>query len=625
MQENRMKNGKILILLMTAVFLLLAMGIGYMEPAPQPTDQVNMPLSVRVVLDGTQISINCWKDGEDNYVVFLPSGVQLSDVTVSLAKDTEVMLNRSLLEEGMDCGSYQLEVPYSLSCRGGDITTEHTLTFLQSAQLPSLYLQVQSGTMELIHETKGNRESGNLRLFSGDGRLEYAGRMESLGGRGNSSWNREKKPYSLVLSKEADLLGMGQAKNWILLANAMDPSHLRNKVAYDLAAQTGTVYAPECQWVDLYLNGDYAGIYLLTERNELHPQRIDLPETGSFLVSRESRWRLISQNYPRVLLDSGAALRIHQSGLTEEDLYRIWQPVENAILAEDGVDPLSGKHWQDLIDLDSWAMEYLTGEIFGNVDAGTISAYFYRDGTDPAGKIFAGPVWDYDLSMGSRQAWQTQTVQAFFGDKAHIWSLKDSTWFYGLNRKPEFRDRVRELYRDIYRPLLAELLETGLEDYADQIQQSTKLDQRRWGTENAREETEYIRWYLTERLAFLDRVWLDDVEYCKVLVLLDENSSSVCHAVLPGEQLPALPDYADSWDILGWYDASTEQPFDITQPIYEDTVVYLKRLPGEEDRISPLQAAPIAAAMGILGVLFLMDGKRRRTKKENPIAKEEIV
>ena len=164
-----------------------------------------------------------------------------------------------------------------------------------------------------------------------------------------------------------------------------------------------------------------------------------------------------------------------------------------------------------------------------------------------------------------------------------------------------------------------------MEDYADQIQQSTKLDQRRWGTENAREETEYIRWYLTERLAFLDRVWLDDVEYCKVLVLLDENSSSICHAVLPGEQLPALPDYADSWDILGWYDASTEQPFDITQPIYEDTIVYLKRLPGEEDRISPLQAAPIAAAMGILGVLFLMDGKRRRTKKENPIAKEEIV
>ena len=622
-----MKNRKILLPLMTAALLLLAVGIGYMEPAPQPAAEVNIPLSAVVELDGRREPIDCWQNEAGDYIVFLPSGADMSQVVFFVDESTQVVLEKKAVSGSLDCSGYTTDMPYTLSCTGESGTTEHTLTFLQSSGLPSLHLDVQSGSMELIHETKGNQESGDLRLYSRTGDLNYSGRIESLAGRGNSSWHKNKKPYSLELAGEADLLGMGRAKNWILLANAMDPSHLRNKAAYDLAARAGMDYAPECQWVDLYLNGEYAGVYLLSERNEIHPQRVDVPEKGSFLVSRESRWRLVSQNYPRVLLDSGAALRIHDSGLTEEDLYRIWQPAENAILAEDGRDPQSGRTWQELIDLDSWAMEYLTGEIFGNVDAGTISSYYYLDGRDPSGKIYAGPVWDYDLAMGSSGSWQAENVRAFFGDKAHIWSLEDSTWFYGLNRKPEFRNRVRELYRDVYRPLLQELLETGMEDYASQIRQGAMLDQYRWGTGSAQEETESIRRYLSERMAFLDSVWLENVTYCSVLVILDENSSSVCHAVLPGEKVPSLPYYEEAWDVLGWYDAATEQPFDPEQPIYQDTIVYLKKLPGEE-RISPLQVVPIVAALGVLMMMILADRHRRRgvrPKREKPIAKQEIV
>ena len=230
--------------------------------------------------------------------------------------------------------------------------------------------------------------------------------------------------------------------------------------------------------------------------------------------------------------------------------------------------------------------------------------------------------------MGSKGAWQAEHVQAFFVDREHVWKFEDTTWSYGLNRKPEFQNRVREIYRDVFRPKLQELLETGLDRYADQVCQSAMLDQYRWGTENAREETESIREYLTERLAFLDSVWLENVEYCRVLVILDENSSSICHAVLPGGTIPSLPDYQESWDILGWYDAATDEPFDITQPIYEDTVVYLKRLPGEEDRISPLQAAPIAAMLVFLLAGVLADRNRRRirrAKREKSIAKQKIM
>lgn len=609
-----MKYGKMISLLMTLVLALAAVVIGTIEPESERNIEEKIPLIVTVKLDDTQERLTCWEEEDGNYLVFLPSGAGLEDVTLSSDPNMQVVLNQKRLEKTTDCGDFEPDVSYGLSWTTEANTVEGTLTFLRSAQLPSLHVDVLSGSMDIIHETKGNQESGSLRLYSATGSLEYSGPMESLKGRGNSSWLKEKKPYSLTLAREADLLGMGQAKEWILLANAMDPSHLRNKAVYDLADATGMGFAPECQWVDLYLNGEYVGVYLLSERNEIHPERLDLPLTGSFLVSRESQWRLVSQNYSHITTDSGAALRIHDSGLTETDLNQIWQSAENAILAEDGIDPLTGKHWTQLIDLDSWVIEYLMGEVFGNVDAGTISAYFYKDGRDPSGKIYAGPVWDYDLSMGSKGAGQLKHVNAFFSDKRHIWDLEDTTWSYWLNRKPEFHNRVRELYQTVYRPLIQELLDTGLDTYADYVYQGAQLDQRRWGTKDAQEEKERIRQYMTERIAFLDSVWIKNTLYHRVLIIQEPNNS-FSHAVLPGETIPKLPDYYEEWGMLGWFDAETGEPFDDTQPIYKDRIVYMKMDSESEDEISRLQAAPLAACMLLLIIVVLLDAERCHFRK----------
>lgn len=627
-----MRYGKRAVYLLTLLFAVLALALWALEPRTpaviQPDMELNIPISVTARLDGQQEQIRCWMDAEEDWIIFLPSGAELADVTISPGENMQVTLNQKPLERAMDCSSLQQDTPYELICTTAGVTTEHTLTFLHSARLPSLHLDVQSGSMDLIHEVKGNQESGNLRLYSETGELNWSGRIESIRGRGNTSWLQDKKPYSITLAQEANLLDMGQAKEWILLANALDPSHLRNKAAYDLAARAGMAYTPDSQWVDLYLNGDYAGLYLLSERNEIHPQRVALQEAGSFLVCMEREWRLISQNYPHISLDSGTALRIHDSGVTKADLRRIWQPVDNAILAEDSADPVTGKTLEELIDLDSWVMDYLAGEIFGNVDAGIVSEFFYRDGEDPSGKIYAGPIWDYDLTMGTKSAWQAEHVQAFFVDRAHIVNFEDTTWAYWLNQKPEFQSRVKELYQTVYRPLVQELLDTGLETYAAQIERAAMLDQRRWETVSATEETADIRRYLTERLAFLDSVWMENTQYCKVLVMRGDFSSAFCHAVLPGEQLPPLPEVEESWDVIGWYDASTEQPFDPSQPIYQDTIVYLKKLPAEEDQISPLQGFPMAVALGILAAVLLTDRKRRREQPgngEKSIAKQKIT
>jgi len=123
-----MKNGKLLILLMTVVFLMLAAGIRYMEPAPEPNTEVNIPLSVTALLDGQQEQIQCWVDAAGDGIIFLPSGVELSDVVISLEEDTQAVLNQKPLEEFMDCSDFLLDTPYPLSCTAEAAGTVATIT-----------------------------------------------------------------------------------------------------------------------------------------------------------------------------------------------------------------------------------------------------------------------------------------------------------------------------------------------------------------------------------------------------------------------------------------------------------------------------------------------------------------
>ena len=101
--------------------------------------------------------------------------------------------------------------------------------------------------------------------------------------RGNSTSSGAKKPYNIKLSSKKDVLGMGRAKKWCLLANLYDKTMLRNKLSYDFAAEIGMDYVSSCEFAELYLNGVYRGCYLLTEAVEIGETRVDLLEDGNVL------------------------------------------------------------------------------------------------------------------------------------------------------------------------------------------------------------------------------------------------------------------------------------------------------------------------------------------------------
>ena len=542
-------------------------------------------LSFQISSGENSQTVSLWEHEDGCYYVFLPSYAKLDQVQICLHTGNPVCINGVKLENGMSCMPFSEGVPYAFSYTAWGKHRQEKLIFLQSANVSAMYIDTQSGSMDYIHTEKGNEESGTLTLYLPDGTVEYSGDLASIQGRGNVTWTGfAKKPYSIELAEPANLLDLGSAQKWVLLANADDLSHVRNKVVYDFADRMGLKYAPGSDWVDLYLNGEYAGLYLLSERNEVHPERVNVAENGSFLVSLEKRDRILSQDYPHISTESDQYLRVHYpeklSASQLMELKTTWQSVENAILAEDDIDPATGKTWMEQIDLDSWVKKYLIEEIFGNIDACFISQFFYCDGSNGEKKIYAGPVWDYDHAMGSESFWQLIAPNTLYANRYYVRDGFETPWFYALYQKDIFYDRMVEAYKQDVLPLLNEFVYEYIAVCTERIAQAYQLNQIRWALEETdiREKAEYLQNFLSERTAFLNSIWIENLQY--YMVKADDTRGGIYghYAVLPGETLTALPMFEDTetQEFLGWYDSATGKPFSLIDPIQEDVAIHAK-------------------------------------------------
>lgn len=607
-----MRYGKGMAYCLTAVFLAAAVLIGAMDDLPE-AETVEIPLSVSISSEAGTETIFCWQQEAGKYYVFLPSYAAGSQMRFRTDGSREIYIEGSPVEDNMLLSGFQMNTPYDIQI-SGDAFPSGTIEFVCSANVPTMYLDTHSGNMDYIHAEKGNAEPGRFRLYSPQGILEHSGTLQSINGRGNTTWYRSKKSYSITLSAQADLAQLGAAHNWVLLSNSFDASHLRNKAVYDFAERIGLPYSPDSTWVDLYLNGEYTGLYLLSERNEIHPERVDVPQSGSVLVSMDMEERMVEQERPYILLDADTSLRLHSGEKVTDELTAVFRNLDNAIQAENGIDPATGKHYSELLDTDSWERKFLLEEVFGNVDSSSISQYFFVDGNDDSGKVYAGPVWDYDFALGSSATWQTETVAAFFSARPYIWSETDTPWFYGLWQKDNFRQAVISRYEREFRPQLLQLLESDLEQYAGSISQASRMNQLRWNTKAPEEETQKIRNYLQARIDFLDDLWLEGEAYYTVTANRTDTSTVACYVVRPGEQIPQLPMESGETDAIGWYDYDTGEPFDNSEPIDRNRRIYIKREEPPQRGASSLTIhyLPVAGLLLILLTACLLDSSRRK-------------
>lgn len=611
------KKKRILCLMIAALILVAALIF-----VLQNEETNTIPFYIRLDQEGETEVFYPWKSKDQEYCIFLPGYAELSNVYIQVNTTIPLIIDGQIVEQNMCCKDLKTGVQYEFSYTEFGKEQRCTLSFHKSGNVAAMCIDTETGSMDHIHAKKGNKEAGSIRVYTATGETSYTGELEFIKGRGNYTWAEyEKKPYNIKLSEEAGLLGMGTAGKWILLANAGDPSNLRNKIVYTFADELGLPYSPESEWVDLYLNGEYAGLYQLTERNEVHTERVDIAQEGSFLVSMEVESRLEDQDYSYVLTEEQQAFRIHYpENVSKNDLIQIeeqLQSVENAILAEDGIDTVTGKSWKELLDLDSWAKKYLIEEIFGNGDAGAISQFYYYDADDPEHKLYAGPVWDYDRTMGNPVAWHLLSPKTFFANRLCVSDGFETPWFYYLYQKEEFYERVVEIYQEQCIPLLTEMFGDQIWNYHDQILQASKMNDIRWGSEESSlSQVEEIVSYMEERMEFLNEIWLKKRNYYRIQADYGFGMHYAHYVVFDGETLQYLPKGEDTEynEFLGWYNADTDEPFDITAPVTEDMEIYVKwgdkasKKTGQMLKLAPIG---ILALMG----LFLLVMDIRKTRK----------
>jgi len=301
-------------------------------------------------------------------------------------------------------------------CGDGDLDTE---TFTNS-NLPIVVIDTENGDeipddprifglMKIIERPDGARNF--VCDVDNESFLDYSGTI-SIETRGSSSQSLPKKPYGLsTLSDDGlendnvELLGLPSENDWILNSLAFDDSMMRDYISYTIARQMGQ-YAVNLKYCEVIVNGDYRGLYVLSEKIKRDSDRVDiaklsddentLPEvTGGYLMQtdrlsegEEYAWYSNGAGYLHEKPDAGDVTAA-QSAYIQSVFLNLDQTAQNPNI-------LSG--YPSVIDVPSFVDYMLVAEIASNVDAYALSTYYHKD---RGGKLRAGPVWDYNLTYGN--------------------------------------------------------------------------------------------------------------------------------------------------------------------------------------------------------------------------------
>ena len=264
--------------IMLAVLIVAAAGYLYFFRQCNILLQVDGEIPcIEIRMAQSENRVRMWfSEEEEKGYFFLPSCVTDHQVRLGDIGENSVQINGNIYHGG-DVFTWEEGCSYELQVTDPSYrSTGYEITFLKSANIPAMFIATESGGLEYLHEDKENEEPGKLCVVRADGATEYQGELLRISGRGNSTWEYEKKPSALNLPKAYPLCGLNKGDRWRLLALWCEGSKLDNKIAMDLAQELGLAYSMQGTWVDLYLNGEYRGIYLLTESVTVGEGRVNI-------------------------------------------------------------------------------------------------------------------------------------------------------------------------------------------------------------------------------------------------------------------------------------------------------------------------------------------------------------
>ena len=279
------------------------------------------------------------------------------------------------------------------------------------ASVPRIDIDIDNG---LFVTSKDYYLNANFRI-SGNGVYENFTDSVQIKGRGNSSWSASKKPYRLKFAEKVKPFGLTKGKSWVLLANAQRGSLMANAIAMKIGQMAGAKYPNHIIPVELYMNGVYMGSYMFTEKVGMANNSVDIDEEDGYLVeldtyssSDEPIYRTGVYNLPVKVAEPDLAdyedvdfAKARRAAILEDS-----REMQNAVYLGEGL--------EDVMDVDATARFFLANDLVLNQEINhPKSTFYFRNESDPEGKIAFGPLWDFDWGFnyenGSQYCYSGQT------------------------------------------------------------------------------------------------------------------------------------------------------------------------------------------------------------------------
>lgn len=382
--------------------------------------------------------------------------------------------------------------------------------------IPTVFISVPAG--KAIASRDVWTDSVAIRIAMPDSSVVYSTVSAQAKLRGHSSFSKPKKPYAVRLPEAASLLGMPKGRRWVLLANFMDHSSLRNQLALAIARATSLAWTPQSRMVDVVVDGQYQGLYTLAEQVRVGQKRVAADSVngwfiegssyrdGEFTFSSSLRHLPFELKWPKHHSQERMLMAQNDINDVEELLYHRAATKKNY------------RRLKKKINLTSMADWFIVHELAMNAEPnGPRSCYFYKP---VDGRITAGPVWDFDLAfipVDVDSGGDLRPTRRNFPNSRRL-SVDglynaEALWFPRLLAYPEFRSLIGQRWQQL-RPQFVALADS-LDAWITMVRPSALRNDELWqGKDPARfdihaafpESSANLRLIYLQRIEALDEL-----------------------------------------------------------------------------------------------------------------------
>lgn len=494
------------------------------------------------------------------YVVVLPAGWNLDSVYVSTTKDIEDVEENEFAEETGDsepfvCNKVDVQIGQKqlVNIKNLSIGGNYEMVTFYQAKMHSIFINAKNSKMERVNASIDHSEKakGKIKILSKEGNILYNGKLKGIKGRGNSSWLDPMKPYSIELAQRTEIFGLNKAKKYNLLSNNDDESSVRNAIVYTAAQKVDLPYPIKFNFVGLYVNGEYLGLYQITNKVAIDSAGVNITNLRKLTQQQNERnlkkfESFVEENGKKGILGAknpedisgGYLLEVvnntrNKSGFTASDnkkmsikspeyatreqveyISNFYQEVIDAVYSENGINPNTQKHYTDYMDITSFVKYYMLTEYFLNIDGATCSSFFYKDRDSIDSKLYAAPIWDFDHSIGNFKGGQYgPTIKAFYISEKENMRNGGLSMIAQVSHKSEAAEIMKVVYSEKLLPYIEYLLSGGLDSLQNTLKNdlyySNLKNRPESGYEYIAQEFDEIKTFLQVRLSMFQDVWID--------------------------------------------------------------------------------------------------------------------